>query len=82
MVTIKFKKRIMKKYCLFTPLLLLLCFSFYSCKEDELNIPAELDREWMTMFINDNNRGKGDDYPYNCKAEGPTVTISTFIGMA
>ena len=23
------------------------------------------------MFITDNNRGKGDDYPYNCKAEGP-----------
>ncbi len=52
-------------------LILLLGSSFYSCKEDELNIPAELDREWMTMFITDNNRGKGDDYPYNCKAEGP-----------
>jgi hypothetical protein len=70
MVTINFKQQIMKKYFLFM-LILLLGSSFYSCKEDELNIPAELDREWMTMFITDNNRGKGDDYPYNCKAEGP-----------
>ena len=70
MVTINFKEQIMKKYFLFM-LMLLLGSSFYSCKEDELNIPAELDRERMTMFITDNNRGKGDDDPYNCKAEGP-----------
>lgn len=60
----------MKKYILFT-LMVLLGFSFYACTEDELNIPEELNREWMTMFINDNNRGKGDDYAYNCRAEGP-----------
>ena len=60
----------MKKYYLFT-LLLLFSISFYSCKDDKLDIPEELDREWMTMFINDNNRGKGDDYAYNSKAEGP-----------
>jgi hypothetical protein len=60
----------MKRYILFT-LTVLLGFSFYSCTEDELNIPDELNREWMTMFITDNNRGKGDDYAYNCKAEGP-----------
>lgn len=60
----------MKKYFLFT-LLLLIDISFYSCTDEKLNIPEGLDREWMTMFINDNNRGKGDDYAYNCKAEGP-----------
>lgn len=59
----------MKKILLFT-LILLSGFSFYACTEDELNIPEELNREWMTMFITDNNRGKGDDYAYNSKAEG------------
>lgn len=52
-------------------LISLTTFLFYSCRDDKLNIPDELDREWMTMFITDNNRGKGDDYPYNSKAEGP-----------
>lgn len=60
----------MKRYILLI-LTVLLGFTFYSCTEDELKVPAELDREWMTMFINDNNRGKGDDYAYNSKAEGP-----------
>lgn len=60
----------MKNYLLYT-LIFLVGFSFFSCKDEEINVPAELDREWMTMFINDNNRGKGDDYAYNCKAEGP-----------
>jgi len=71
MDTIKIKeKQIMKNNLLFT-LIFLVGFSFYSCKEDSLDIPAELDREWMTMFINDNNRGKGDDYAFNSRAEGP-----------
>ena len=60
----------MRKYILFTATLLL-GISLYSCKDDDLKIPAELDRQWMTMFITDNNRGKGDDYAFNSKAEGP-----------
>lgn len=60
---------IMKKYILYT-LMLLSTFSFSSCKDEE-DIVSGTDREWMTMFICDNNRGKGDDYAYNCKAEGP-----------
>ena len=45
--------------------------SFSSCSDEDESFGASLDREWMTMFICDNNRGKGDDYAYNCKAEGP-----------
>ena len=59
----------MKKYFLFT-IAVLLSISFYSCKDDTV-LPDDLNRQWMTMFINDNNRGKGDDYAYNCKAGGP-----------
>lgn len=59
----------MKKYFLFT-IAVLLSLSFYSCKDDSV-LPDDLNRQWMTMFINDNNRGKGDDYAYNCKAGGP-----------
>ena len=44
-------------------------FSCISCSDDEKGM-ANIDREWMTMFICDNNRGKGDDYAYNCKAGG------------
>lgn len=36
-----------------------------SCKDDEEAAPGT-DREFMTMFICDNTRGKGNDYPYNC----------------
>lgn len=64
------EKRIMKKYFIYT-LTLLLGFSFYSCKDDDFKISDELDRQWMTMFITDNNRGKGNDYAFNSKAEGP-----------
>lgn len=60
----------MKKHILIT-LAVLLSMSFYSCKDDTTNLPPELDRQWMTMFITDNNRGKGDDYAFNSKAEGP-----------
>lgn len=59
----------MKKYILYT-LILLSSFSFSSCSDDD-KVMADINREWMTMFICDNNRGKGDDYPYNCQAEGP-----------
>ena len=36
-----------------------------SCKDDD-NTSAATNREFMTMFIVDNTRGKGTDYPYNC----------------
>ncbi len=35
-----------------------------SCKDDDDAAPGT-DREFMTMFICDNTRGKGSDYPYN-----------------
>ena len=60
----------MRKYILLT-ITLLLGISLYSCKDDDMKIPEELDRQFMTMFITDNNRGKGDDYAFNSKAEGP-----------
>ena len=59
----------MKKIFLYA-LMLFSGFSCISCSDDEKGM-ANIDREWMTMFICDNNRGKGDDYAYNCKAEGP-----------
>lgn len=59
----------MKKYILYT-LMLLSGFSFSSCSDDD-NPKAETNRAFMTMFICDNNRGKGDDYAYNSKREGP-----------
>lgn len=55
-------------------------FSCISCSDDEKGM-ANIDREWMTMFICDNNRGKGDDYAYNCKAEDRMAMIFIFIGM-
>lgn len=60
----------MKKYILYT-LMLLSGFSFSSCSDDDEKFASGTDREWMTMFICDNNRGKGEDYPNNCKNEGP-----------
>ena len=36
-----------------------------SC-EDEDDKGTNTDRQFMTMFITDNTRGKGTDYPYNC----------------
>ena len=58
----------MKKYLLYT-LMLLSAFSFSSCSDND-EPATETNREFMTMFIWDANRGKGDDYPYNSKAEG------------
>ena len=37
-----------------------------ACKDDENSAAPGTDREFMTMFIVDNTRGKGSDYPYNC----------------
>ena len=36
-----------------------------SCKDDNDAAPGT-DREFMTMFIRDENRAKGTDYPHNC----------------
>ncbi|GEM_PF-259021 len=42
-----------------------------SCKDDDDSKAAPgTDREFMTMFITDNTRGKGTDYPYNCGLDG------------
>ena len=40
-----------------------------SCKDSEDAVEGT-DREFMTMFICDNTRGKGADYPYNCGLDG------------
>ncbi len=40
-----------------------------SCKDDDDAAPGT-DREFMTMFIRDENRAKGTDYPYNCGLDG------------
>ena len=40
-----------------------------SCKDDDDAAPGT-DREFMTMFICDNTRGKGTDYPYNSGLDG------------
>ena len=53
----------MKKIFLYA-LMLFSGFSCISCSDDEKGM-ANIDREWMTMFICDNNRGKGSDYAYN-----------------
>ena len=49
-------------------LLFLACSSalVVSCKDDDDDAFPGTDREFMTMFICDNTRGKGTDYPYNC----------------
>lgn len=43
--------------------------SLVSCK-DEDNATPGTDREFMTMFICDNTRGKGDYYPWNSGLDG------------
>ncbi len=42
-----------------------------SCKDDDNNSSStDTNRQFMTMFICDNTRGKGEDYPYNCGLDG------------
>ena len=42
-----------------------------SCSDDDNNSTGtNTNREFMTMFICDNTRGKGTDYPYNCGLDG------------
>ncbi len=36
-----------------------------SCSDDDDDAAAGTDRSFMTMFVRDFNRGKGEDYPYN-----------------
>lgn len=61
----------MRKILSFFLLLLATGFTSFlaSCSDDD-DVNASTDREFMTMFINDNTRGKGDDYPYNCGLDG------------
>ena len=40
-----------------------------SCKDDDSTSSTNTDREFMTMFITDNTRGKGTDYPYNSEKD-------------
>lgn len=45
--------------------------TFVGCKDDDNNgSSTNTDREFMTMFITDNTRGKGTSYPYNCGLDG------------
>ena len=61
----------MKK--IFSFMLLLLAVgtstSLVSCSDDD-SVSQSTDRQFMTMFITDNTRGKGGDYPYNCGVDG------------
>ena len=41
-----------------------------SCKDDDNNASGDTNRQFMTMFICDNTRGKGSDYPYNSGLDG------------
>lgn len=58
----------MKKIFSFMALILagLSALTFTSCSDDDDITGTSVDREFMTMFITDYTRGKGDDYPYNC----------------
>ena len=62
------KKIYLNGFCLCVlSILSVLCVS---CKDDDDNAAPGTDREFMTMFICDNTRGKGSDYPYNCGLDG------------
>lgn len=53
-------------------LLLAACSSatMVSCSDDDNSAAQGTDREFMTMFITEYTRGKGNDYPYNCGIDG------------
>lgn len=55
-------------------------FSCISCSDDEKGM-ANIDREWMTMFICDNNRGKGMTMLIIVKQRDRMAMIFIFIGM-
>ena len=69
----------MKKLFLYS-LMLSSVLSFSSCSDEDESFGASLDREWMTMFICDNNRGKGDDYAYTVRQKVLTETIFICTG--
>ena len=49
-----------------------------SCKDDDNGSGTNTDREFMTMFICENTRGKGADYPYNSNKDGAYPHGNTF----
>ena len=69
----------MKKIFLYA-LMLFSGFSCISCSDDEKGM-ANIDREWMTMFICDNNRGKGMIMLIIVKQRDRMAMIFIFIGM-
>lgn len=68
----------MKKY--FICINVISGFSCISCSDDEKGM-ANIDREWMTMFICDNNRGKGMIMLIIVKQRDRMAMIFIFIGM-
>ena len=48
----------MKKIIIYS-LMLLTSVAFYSCKDKDENLSADVSREFMPMFRCDNNTGKG-----------------------
>lgn len=61
----------MKRILYFFFMMLVACPSllFVACSDDD-DMNSATDREFMTMFITDNTRGRGTDYPYNCGLDG------------
>ena len=49
-----------------------------SCKDDDNSAAEGTNREFMTMFICENTRGKGSDYPYNSGRDGAYSHGNTF----
>ena len=49
-----------------------------SCKDDDNGTGTNTDREFMTMFVCENTRGKGSDYPYNSGIDGNFPHGNTF----
>lgn len=61
----------MKKIFSYMLLFLAACSSLtvVSCSDDDDAAPGT-NRQFMTMFVTDYTRGKGEDYPYNCGLDG------------
>lgn len=49
-----------------------------SCKDNDSVAGQSTDREFMTMYICENTRGKGADYPYNSGIDGAFPHGNTF----
>ena len=49
-----------------------------SCKDDDNTSGQSTDRTFMTMFICENTRGKGSDYPYNSNIDASFPHGNTF----